>query len=333
MDVIKTIKAGLFGVVVGDALGVPVEFTSRSERDSDPVTDMREYGTHSQPIGTWSDDSSMMLATLDSIIKCDGVDYGNIMEKFGEWKFEGKYTPHGRVFDIGITCSKAISMYRPGRNNPLDCGGNTEYDNGNGSLMRIMPASLLFAMAENYWNNIDKAVETVQNISRLTHGHPRSLIGCILYTSICHELIFRGERNVATAVQEAVDKTFKYYQTVDSKDWYDNEFKIELEKNVYQRLRNVSMFKSLPRRGIKSSGYVVDTLEAAVWCLLNTDSYKECALAAVNLGEDTDTVGAVAGGLAGLLYGFDGIPDEWLNVIVAKAWIEGMCKDFSKMVD
>lgn len=317
-------KAGIFGVVVGDALGVPVEFTGREERDRDPVTDMREYGTHNQPVGTWSDDSSMMLATLDSIKTCSGFDYDDIMKKFGEWNFEGKYTPHGRVFDIGITCSKAISKYRHGQTNPLDCGGNSEYDNGNGSLMRIMPASLAFATSEDYWENIDKAVEVVQNVSRLTHGHPRSLIGCVLYTAICHELIFIGERSVADTVQTAVDKTFDYYGSADGKEWYNDEFRSELDKNVYHRLRNTASFKKLERSKIKSSGYVVDTLEAAVWCLLNTDTFKDCTLAAVNLGSDTDTVGAVAGGLAGLLYGFEGIPAAWVKVIVAREWIEGL---------
>ena len=150
MDKLDVIRTGIFGVVVGDALGVPVEFTSRWERQRDPVTDMREYGTHSQPKGTWSDDSSMMFATMDSMIICDGIDYADIMKRFRSWNINGEYTPFGTVFDIGITCARAISHFRPGED-PLQCGLSGERDNGNGSLMRIMPVSLYCAMKEDFW--------------------------------------------------------------------------------------------------------------------------------------------------------------------------------------
>ena len=196
MNNLEAIKAGILGVVVGDALGVPVEFTSRLERKMDPVTDMREYGTHSQPKGTWSDDSSMMLASLDSIIQCGGINYDDMMERFRSW-INGEYTPHGRVFDIGITCSKAIAQYRPGID-PTECGGRGERDNGNGSLMRIMPVSLYDALEKEYWNDtfiVDTACNS-QEASSLTHGHPRSQIACLMHTSICHELIYRGDESI-----------------------------------------------------------------------------------------------------------------------------------------
>ena len=150
-DFKQIIKAGIFGVVVGDALGVPVEFTSRGERRDDPVTDMREYGTHNQPIGTWSDDSSMALATLDSIVKNNGIVYEDIMKRFREWRVNGAYTPHGRVFDIGITCAGAIARFRPGMD-PLTCGADGERDNGNGSLMRIMHHPLPMGIPGALWD-------------------------------------------------------------------------------------------------------------------------------------------------------------------------------------
>ena len=143
------IKSGIFGVIVGDALGVPVEFTSRSERKADPVVNMREYGTHSQPKGTWSDDSSMALASLDSIIQNGEINYDDMMDRFRDWKINGNYTPHGKVFDVGITCSRAISQYGSGVN-ATECGCSGERDNGNGSLMRIMPVSLYDALEEDY---------------------------------------------------------------------------------------------------------------------------------------------------------------------------------------
>ncbi len=331
MDNIEITKAGIFGVVVGDALGVPVEFTSRSARRADPVTGMREYGTHNQPRGTWSDDSSMMLATLDSIIYNGGLWYEDIMERFQNWRLKGDYTPHGNVFDVGLTCANAISRFSQGTD-PLKCGGCGERDNGNGSLMRIMPVSLYSSLEDEFWEDVflEDAAEYSHNASRLTHGHPRSQMACMLYTTICHELIYREQGSVADAVQYAVENTMEFYSNAsDILPWFDKAFSDEIAADSYGRLRNLSEFRKLPDDEIKSSGYVVDTLEAAIWCLLNTDSYSQCVLKAVNLGDDTDTVGAVAGGLAGLAYGYDSIPAEWLDVIALNDWITKLCEDFA----
>lgn len=330
-----TIKAGIFGTVVGDALGVPVEFSNRTERQKDPVTDMREYGTHNQPKGTWSDDSSMMLATMDSMIIRKGIRFDDIMDRFSGWLNTADYTPHGKVFDVGITCSNAISRYKNDHIDPLECGGIGERDNGNGSLMRIMPVSLYYGIKQDYWDEdvLDDAVDYIQEVSCLTHGHPRSLIGCVIYTSICHELIYRKAKSVHDAVQDAISKTRKYYDSAwEAHSWLDEKFRDEIKADAYGRLANLKSFELLPDDEIKSSGYVVHTLEAAVWCLLNSDSYSECVLKAVNLGDDTDTVGAVAGGLAGLCYGYRNIPENWIDAIVSKEWINGLCVDFEKLI-
>ena len=303
-------------------------------REEDPVTDMREYGTHNQPKGTWSDDSSMMLATLDSMVINGGIRYEDIMERFLSWKQGKAYTAHGRNFDIGITCSVAIDRYAKGTD-PLECGGCDERSNGNGSLMRIMPVSLFYGMREDFWNEdvLDTAAESVHNVSRLTHGHSRSMMACMFYTAICHELVYRGERSVMDAVQTAVDRMMEYYANAcGKKNWCDEAFEKEIQANIYRRLRNLAGFKALSDNRIESSGYVVHTLEAAIWCLLNTDTYAECTLRAVNLGDDTDTVGAVAGGLAGLTYGYEGIPKDWLDVIAKAEWIDKLCVDLAKLM-
>ena len=328
---LDAIKAGIFGVVVGDALGVPVEFTSRAERKADPVVDMREYGTHSQPKGTWSDDSSMALAALDSIIQNGGINYDDMMERFRDWKINGNYTPHGRVFDVGITCSRAIAKYRPGVK-ATECGSAGERDNGNGSLMRIMPVSLYDALEEEYWNDtfVEEAAENAHGASSLTHRHPRSLVACLMHTSICHELIYRKDESIYMAIWKGIHGTFDFYERcASSLPWYDESFKGEMQADAYGRLRDLEAFMNLPDSEIKSSGYVVHTLEAAIWCLLNSDAYADCVLKAVNLGDDTDTVGAIAGGFAGLAYGYYSIPEEWLIVIVKKDWINKLCEDFA----
>jgi len=299
---------GIMGLCVADALGVPVEFNSRDKLKANPVTDMRAYGTYHQPYGTWSDDSSMTLCLLDSL--CHGLDYQDIMEKFKSWLTEGKYTPHGEVFDVGVGTRQAIMRYISGVA-PLRCGGVGGRDNGNGSLMRILP--LLFYMQSLYgtdFQDVDEAFHMIHQVSALTHAHKRSQIACGIYLSVASMLI--GNMDLSIAVEMGIYKAFEYYK---------GKAEYETEISHYQRLSDKN-FGEINEVEIRSSGYVVDTLEAAIWCLINTKTYKDCVLMAVNLGEDTDTVAAVAGGLAGLFYGIENIPIEWTAKIVRKDYIE-----------
>ncbi len=316
---IKTIEkdiwlSGIMGVVVGDALGVPIEFCSREELEEHPVTTMIGYGTYDQPEGTWSDDSSMTLATLDSIK--NGYDLKDIMDKFVDWFKDGEYTPFGEVFDVGVTTYKAIYQYEK----ELDvrtCGEISERSNGNGSLMRIMPVCLyLIEEQEKRKLSENEAIQIIHEVSGLTHNHLRSKIGCGLYYFITKAIVEENEKLV-DRVKKGLENGFTYY---------GEELLDVSELAYYERLRNVEQFKNISKQFIKSSGYVVDTLEAAIWCLLNTESYEQCVLKAVNLGSDTDTVGAVAGGLAGLYYGYDEIPENWLAVIKEREWIESLCR-------
>lgn len=306
---------GIMGLCVGDALGVPVEFYSREELRKHPITDMIGYGTHHQPPGTWSDDSSMTLCTLDSL--SSGLDYYDIMDKFAAWLMKGKYTPYGEVFDVGILTQNVILKFVNGEG-PLRYGGKSEYDNGNGSLMRILPVAFyLYETSAVRKDEAEKAMEeimnTVHKISSLTHAHIRSQIACGIYITIALELI--NTTSLTASIKEGLGKAFRYY---------DNRYEYKSELKWFERLKNPE-FCEIPEEAIKSSGYVVDTLEASLWCLLTTKSYRECVLKAVNLGEDTDTVAAVAGGLAGLTYGYDGIPKEWVKQLARRKWIEDLC--------
>lgn len=311
------VKAGIFGLAVGDALGLPVEFKSREALISDPVTGMRGYGTYNQPPGTWSDDTSMTICLLDSL--SGGLNYEDVMNNFLEWYREGAYTPHGEAFDIGKTTSSAIGRFADGTE-PLKCGGVSELDNGNGSLMRILP--LLFYLYSVYGEEFyhsKEAFGVIHNVSSLTHAHKRSQIACGIYLTVAAELIKSSLRSqVSSAVSIGINNALEYYRS-------QNEFATELQ--YYMRLSEDN-FGSLPVSSIRSSGYVVDTLEAALWCILNTDNYKDCVLKAVNLGEDTDTVAAVAGGLAGLFYGYESIPQEWLDLLYRRNYIEDLCNKF-----
>ena len=300
----RKIKAVMIGHAVGDALGVPVEFEARKQLTADPVTDMRGYGTYAVPAGAWSDDTSMSVAALDSIAG-GYVDFDDIMQKLGAWCYRAAYTPTGVTFDIGGTCQAAIDRYIYERKSAEECGLTDENANGNGSLMRIHP----FALMAFYQKTVPSEADAlIDRASAITHAHERSRLACRIYTQMLHALLEKPKKeSISTALQAARER---YAESP--------------EIGRYARLFAAD-FVTLPIDAIKSSGYVVDTLEAAVWCLLTTDSYRACVLKAVNLGEDTDTVGAVAGGLAGALYGYRAIPKEWKRVLLKRSEIEALC--------
>ena len=304
---INKYKGALVGLIVGDALGVPAEFKTRRELKEQPILDMVGYGTHHQPLGTWSDDSSMTLATIEwlSELSEQEVNYHLLMDKFCDWLLHGAYTAHNDTFDYGGATCNALYRYM-NQSEPLDCGGTAAHTNGNGSLMRILPAALW--VKDGLLKKEVKAKQFIEEMSALTHAHERSKLGCFLYACVVAHLYDKDDDKVnvvAKALQQAKQQCI-----------------LSDELKHYERLFDIAAFQNLEEDEIKSSGYVVDTLEAALWCFLNTENYEECVLKAVNLGDDTDTVAAIAGGLAGLWYGFDAIPQKWLNQLVKYEWIE-----------
>ena len=303
---------GIMGVIVGDALGCPVEFMERWELKDDPVKDMREYGTFNLPRGSFTDDGSMTLATLDSIREKQGIDLADIMDKFVLWYDRGEYTPFGTAFDIGGGTQSAIKRYQRGYG-VQECGGNTEHDNGNGSLMRIMPVCLYCFEKKP---DDREAIELIHRVSGLTHNHMRAKIACGLYY-FSVKAVLDGTGDLKDRLQNGLDAGFAFYEA---------DILNQVELSYYRRLRDIDELSQTEEMDIRSSGYVVDTIEAAFWSLITTGSYKECGLRAVNLGEDTDTVAAIAGGLAGLYYGYEGIPEEWRSVIQRRDWIESLAE-------
>ena len=304
---------GIMGVIIGDALGCPVQFMERDElKERGLVTGMEEHGTYDMPVGTWTDDGSMTIATLDSINALGEIDIEDIMTSFVDWYEDGEYTPFGEAFDIGNTCSFAIEAYEKDHD-LLSCGRTSDHSNGNGSLMRIIPVCL-YACEKGLTNG--DAVKYVHAVSGLTHNHVRSKMACGLYY-FCVRAILKGEGSLRDRLQSGMDQGFSYYE---------KNIANRVELSYYGRLRDLSDFADTKEDEIKSTGYVVDSLEAAIWSLINTESFKECELKAVNLGDDSDTIAAIAGGLAGLYYGYEGMPEEWLSVIQRREWIEEMCR-------
>ena len=203
----NNIKSGIIGAIVGDALGLPVQFIERKYRDEDPVTDMREYGAFNKPAGSWSDDSSLILATADglsaSLKEVDDakdlklneiIDYEIIMKNFSNWLNDGEFTPYGYAYDIGGATMDGIERYDDGTE-PILSGGIGERDNGNGSLMRILPiAFFIYSLSQKYSFDEHDRMEAVHNLSSLTHRHKRSKLTCGIYVNIALEFIENHEK-------------------------------------------------------------------------------------------------------------------------------------------
>lgn len=301
------IRGAIFGHVIGDALGVPVEFVPRQRLQKHPVSEMAGGGSRGYPAGTWSDDSSMTLCALESLTECNGYDGADMMGRFAKWAQDGYMTATGKAFGIGRTTFAAICRFRRGEH-PQACGGKSEKDNGNGSLMRILPVVLFhfFCKADE---SDEQKIETVYQASQLTHAHVRSQVACGIYSFVAEELLRKPEK---ASIPLGVKKSSEFYQDHEE---YPNFSRVFSEE-----------FFSLPVEEIKSGGYVVDTLEAAVWCLMNSGTYRDCVLKAVNLGGDADTIAAVAGGLAGILYGEAALPETWLGQLADSEMIDDLCK-------
>ena len=306
---------GIMGVVIGDALGCPVQFESRKEVAKHPVTGMRGYGTFNLPEGSWTDDSSLTLALLESIRRLGRIDLDDIMENFMKWLYDGEFTPYGYSYDVGRGTMLAIGRYKKNRK-AKKCGGDEEWNNGNGSLMRILPVCIYSSGKLRCGDFTEReAVLTVHAIGGLTHAHIRSNIACGLYFFMVNEVLNAGG-SLRERLQAGLARGFSFYESfLADKD----------NLRCYDRLQDLAVFAALPADRIRSTGYVVDALEAAVWSLATTGSFEEALLKAVNLGDDTDTVGAIAGGLAGLYYGYDKIPADWLAAIKRRDWIEELC--------
>ncbi len=314
----EKIRGAIFGLCTADALGVPVEFISRDELRQDPVDDMRGFGTYDLPPGFWSDDSSMTFCLMDSLSK--ELNYQDILQKFSQWALAGAYTPAGLMFDIGNTTRAAINRFNQGVP-PLECGGKLGRDNGNGSLMRILPAlfHLILKVQNGFEIQNEHCFQIIHNLSQLTHANPRSMMACGIYLSIAAEILQFSPKPLPDLIQTGAKKALSWYQI-------QPNFIAEIPH--YSWLADIKALAEKPETEIVSSGYVVTTLEAALWCLSKSDSYRDCALKAVNLGEDSDTIAAVAGGLAGLRYGFAAIPADWIAVLARRDWIEELCDRF-----
>lgn len=286
----------LFGVAIGDAMGLPIEFEAREYLESSPITEMTGFGTWDQPPGTFSDDSSLTFCLAEALI--NGFNLINIGQNFVNWYKNGYWAAHNEVFDIGFTTETSIKNIIKGVN-PENAGQTDIKSNGNGSLMRISPLILY-----SFPLNIEERFELCRKVSSITHGHPISIISCFYFTEFLRLLILGKEK-------------FEIYEQLKSeiKQFFTDKLDYSIYLEVFKRLL-VDDIQKINVTEIESSTYVLHTLEASIWSILRSNSYEQSIITAINLGEDTDTTGAVTGALAGLIYGFSNIPETWLRNLV-----------------
>jgi ADP-ribosylglycohydrolase len=304
MDQLQSrVTGGIYGLLVGDALGVPYEFKSATEipprqqiEFEPPAGYPRTY--QSVPVGTWSDDGAQALALLDSLLTCGRLDLNDLMERITAWEQTGQYAVGGVVFDIGITTRKAISNF--GRGVPAqDAGPRDAYDNGNGSLMRVLPLAL--------WHQGDdkQLAKDAMWQSLATHGHARSQVCCALYCLWARRLL----QNDSDAWNSATTTL----RSLIAGSPYESELELHIRPDDFT-VGN-------------GSGYVVDSLRSARW-VMQENSYENVVKAAVALGNDTDTTACIAGGVAGIRDGVEAIPDRWLNALRGRESVEELLDRF-----
>jgi ADP-ribosyl-[dinitrogen reductase] hydrolase len=303
---VQLVKSTLLGGAVGDAFGVPVEFNDREKVRAKRLTTMTGFGTYHQPPGTFSDDTSLTLCLAETIAETGGFDPKVAAEKFIAWYEKGYWTADGNRFDIGNATRDALEDIIDGAD-PVSAGGTAVDSNGNGSLMRISP--MLFLVRDLPFSS---RFSLVQQASSITHAHIRSVLACFYYLEFMRK-IMNG------------DDKFTAYAAVNSEMIGFVEKTAPDEVPIFQKILD-GRIHELPEEEIRGSGYVIHCLEASIWCILRTSSYRDAVIMAVELGEDTDTTAAVTGSIAGLLYGTDGIPREWLEALALRKEIEDLAE-------
>ena len=302
MNTLDRYKGCLLGLAVGDALGVAVEFCSPGTFE--PITDMIGGGSFDLLPGQWTDDTSMALCLAESLIKCKGFSLEDQLNRYLRWYRDGHLSSTGRCFDIGNTVRAALINFEK-TGNPYS-GLKSEYSAANGSIMRLAPVPLFYAMSPV------EAIEKSGESSKTTHGLKICIDACRYFGGLIAGLVSGATK------EEVLSACFR----PDNKKWTEKE----LHPEIYEIASGSYKQKEPPQ--IKGSGYVVKSLEAALWSFYKSDSFEQGCLLAVNLGDDADTTGAVYGQLAGAWYGMQAIPERWLEKLAYRELIE----DFAEKI-
>ena len=277
----------LVGLAAGDAVGTTLEFRSRD--DLEPIDDMLGGGPFDLDPGQWTDDTSMALCLATSLVEKGGFDPGDQMDRYCRWRESGYLSSNGRCFDIGMTVAAALNRYRE-TGDPF-AGASDPLSAGNGSIMRLAPV-VMFSVCDR-----EAALRDAVESSRTTHAAAECLDAC----RILAELLLRALTGMSKG--ENLDAV-----------------PLECCTAALQEVADLA-FLAKGSDEIRGTGYVVESLEAAVWCFAKTDSFREAILMAANLGDDADTTAAICGQIAGAHYGLSGIPDSWQRRLAMRAEI------------
>ena len=303
---IKNKSIGCFiGLAIGDALGTTLEFKHRDTTKK--ITDIVGGGPFELKAGEWTDDTSMALCLAISIIK-KGFDLKEQMDNYFKWYREGYLSSNGRCFDIGITVRQALQQYSENKK-PL-AGKTDEYSAGNGSLMRIAPIPIAYRYNDGEVEKFNKLIEYAKLSSMTTHGEQRCIEACIAYSIILNKAINnKSKEDILTFNEE--EKSYLHHPDI-----------LKVINGSY-KIKN--------RDQIESSGFVIDTLEAALWAFYNTDNFRDSIILSANLARDADTIAAICGQLSGAFYSLENIPEEWIEKIKYKDKIIGIANELYKI--
>ncbi len=291
-------KGSMVGLAAGDALGTAVEF--KKPGTFTPLADIVGGGPFELEKGEWTDDTSMALCLAESLLACNGMDARDQMERYTRWHSDGYMSSNGRCFDIGTTVSHALAQFV--RTNDPIAGPIDEYSAGNGSLMRLAPVPLFFAA------DPQKAVDMSGESSQTTHGARACIDACRYYGAL-----------IVGAIQGVSKEVLLSHRFSPVKGlWEGAPMCVEIDEIAS------GSFKRKDPPEIVGKGYVVNSLEAALWAFSRSSTFQEGCLLAVNLGHDADTTGAIYGQLAGSYYGVECIPNAWRSCLAHTDFIHAM---------
>jgi ADP-ribosylglycohydrolase len=286
-------QGSLLGLAIGDALGTTLEF---KKKDSfQPIKDMNGGGPFNLEAGQWTDDTAMALCLADSLLECGEHNAQDQIERYIRWRDTGYNSCTNSCFDIGITISNALCNFE--RTNNPNAGSTTYRSAGNGSIMRLAPIVIFYAESKGV--SLQQTIERAAESSLTTHGEQRSVEACRVLAHLLSTLLL-GQ----FSKEEVMYHVLSAFPVSSEQTLEINELRLAVE---------LATLTTTPREQIFGRGYVVDSLQAAIWCFMRSNNFKDGALLAANLGDDADTTCAIYGQIAGAYYGFEGIPESWLN--------------------
>ena len=293
------------GFVVGDTLGFPNSGKKREELLDNPITGIKPFDDQSIDEGSWSNNTSLMIATVDSINAKCAIDLEDMMLKYSIYKNHASYTPSGIVLDIDKTTLRTVDKYMEDKKE-LECGSNDSLTNK--PLMRMLP--LAYYAIDTHLKDIE-VLELVKKVCSLTHLNEICQMACYVYVRLMMFLINGKDKLAAYNMTRAVDYTMFSSETIMRFDRVLND--------------DITKYKL---KEIITDDDIVNTLEASIWIFLNSNNYKESIIGSINLGEDTSSIGAITGSLSGTLYGEESIPEEWKDKLIKKDYIMDIFEEF-----